>query len=62
MSNWETGKFAARLRALGGEEAIVWIRTDGETGHGLTSLDAAAATYADLYTALDVLLPGRGTP
>ncbi|MBP6796857.1 MAG: S9 family peptidase [Luteimonas sp.] len=62
VSNWETGKFAARLRALGGEEAIVWIRTDGETGHGLTSLDAAAATYADLYTALDVLLPGRGTP
>lgn len=60
VSNWMTGKFAARLHALGGEDAIVWIRTDGETGHGLTSLDAAAATYADLYTALDHLLPGPG--
>lgn len=62
VSTWMSGKFAARLRAMGGGEAVVWVRIDGDTGHGLTSLDAVAATYADLYAAVEHHLPGRAPP
>ena len=60
VATWETGKFAARLRASRSNDRPVWIRTDAEAGHGADSMDAAAAESADIYAFLDAQLPGRG--
>lgn len=60
VATWETGKFAARLRTARSNQRPVWIRTNGEAGHGANSMDAAAAESADIYAFLDAQLPGRG--
>lgn len=58
VSTWETGKFAARLRAADSGGRPIWIRTDANAGHGLqASLGAEAAQYADIYAFLDAQLP-----
>jgi prolyl oligopeptidase len=57
---WETGKFAARLRAASSDGRPVWIRTDGNAGHITSSLSASVATSVDMYAFLDAQLPGRG--
>ncbi|GFZ97346.1 prolyl oligopeptidase family serine peptidase [Dyella caseinilytica] len=58
VAPWETGKFAARLRAADTSGRPVWIRTDANGGHGIQrSLGAEAAEYADVYAFLDAQLP-----
>ncbi|MDO1528378.1 prolyl oligopeptidase family serine peptidase [Fulvimonas sp. R45] len=59
VAPWETGKFAARLRANDTSGRPVWIRTDANGGHGIQhSLGAEAAEFADVYAFLDAQLPG----
>ncbi|WP_162258284.1 prolyl oligopeptidase family serine peptidase [Frateuria sp. Soil773] len=59
MAPWQTGKFAARLRAADTSGRPVWIRTDANAGHGMqASLGAEAAEFADIYAFLDAQLPG----
>jgi prolyl oligopeptidase len=58
VAPWETGKFAARLRAADSSGRPVWIRTDAQNGHGMQmSLSSEAAEFADLYTFLEAQLP-----
>ena len=58
VAPWETGKFAARLRAADTSGRPVWIRTDAHAGHGIqVSLGAEAAEYSDIFTFLDAQLP-----
>jgi prolyl oligopeptidase len=58
VAPWETGKFAARLRAADTSGRPVWIRTDANGGHGIQrSLGAEAAEFADVYAFLDAQLP-----
>jgi prolyl oligopeptidase len=60
VAPWETGKFAARLRAADTSGRPVWIRTDANGGHGIQhSLGAEAAEFADIYAFLDAQLPAR---
>ena len=57
VAPWETGKFAARLRAADTSGRPVWIRTDANGGHGIQrSLGADAAEFADVYAFLDAQL------
>ncbi|GGA29873.1 prolyl oligopeptidase family serine peptidase [Dyella nitratireducens] len=56
---WETGKFAARLRAASRSGKPVWIRLDDNAGHGAGSEAAAASLSTDMYAFLDTQLPGR---
>ncbi|HET6431753.1 prolyl oligopeptidase family serine peptidase [Dyella sp.] len=60
VPTWETGKFAARLRAARSNGRPVWIRTDALAGHGTESMDAEALESADIFAFLDAQLPGRG--
>jgi prolyl oligopeptidase len=61
VAPWETGKFAARLRAANTSGRPVWIRTDANAGHGIQrSFGAEAAEYADIYAFLDAQLPAAG--
>lgn len=58
VAPWETGKFAARLRAADTSGRPVWIRTDAHAGHGIqVSLGAEAAEYSDIFAFLDAQLP-----
>lgn len=58
VAPWETGKFAARLRAADTSGRPVWIRTDAHGGHGIqVSLGAEASEYADIFAFLDAQLP-----
>lgn len=58
VSPWETGKFAARLRASNTSGRPVWIRTNADGGHGIqASLGAEATEYADIYAFMDAQLP-----
>lgn len=58
VAPWETGKFAARLRAADTSGRPVWIRTNADGGHGIqASLGAEEAEYADIYAFLDAQLP-----
>ncbi|WP_266159425.1 prolyl oligopeptidase family serine peptidase [Dyella silvatica] len=58
VAPWETGKFAARLRAANTSGRPVWIRTDAQGGHGMqVSLGAEATLYADLFAFMDAQLP-----
>lgn len=58
VATWETGKFAARLRAADTSGRPVWIRTDANGGHGIqATLGAEAAEYADIFAFLDAQLP-----
>ena len=58
VAPWETGKFAARLRAADTSGRPVWIRTDAHGGHGIqASLGAESAEYADVFAFLDAQLP-----
>lgn len=60
VSTWQTGKFAARLRAADTSGRPVWVRTDAHGGHGMqTSLGAEAAEFADIYAFLDAQLPAQ---
>ncbi|WP_158545119.1 prolyl oligopeptidase family serine peptidase [Dyella monticola] len=62
VAPWETGKFAARLRAANTSGRPVWIRTDAHGGHGIqASLGAEAAEYADVFAFLDAQLPVTAT-
>ena len=58
VSPWETGKYAAKLRASNTSGKPIWIRTNADGGHGIqVSLGAEAAEYADIYAFLDAQLP-----
>lgn len=58
VAPWETGKFAAKLRAANTSGRPIWIRTNANGGHGIqTSLGAEAAEYADIYAFMDAQLP-----
>jgi prolyl oligopeptidase len=58
VAPWQTGKFAARLRAADSSGRPVWIRTDANGGHGIQhSLGAEAAEFADIYAFLEAQLP-----
>jgi prolyl oligopeptidase len=58
VSPWETGKYAAKLRASSTSGKPVWIRTNADGGHGIqVSLGAEAAEYADIFAFLDAQLP-----
>lgn len=58
VSPWETGKYAAKLRASSTSGKPIWIRTNANGGHGIqVSLGAEAAEYADIYAFLDAQLP-----
>ena len=60
VAPWETGKFAARLRASNTGGKPVWIRTNANGGHGIqVSLGAEATEFADIYAFLDAQLPTR---
>ncbi|RDI98745.1 S9 family peptidase [Dyella solisilvae] len=56
---WETGKFAARLRAASSETRPVWIRTDANAGHMTSTVASSVAESVDMYAFLDAQLPGR---
>jgi prolyl oligopeptidase len=57
VAPWESGKFAARLRAANTSGRPIWIRTDNG-GHGMQkSLGAEVAEFADIYAFLDAQLP-----
>ncbi|MBE1161742.1 prolyl oligopeptidase family serine peptidase [Dyella acidiphila] len=58
VAPWQTGKFAARLRAADTSGRPVWIRTDVNGGHGIqVSAGSEAAEFADIYAFLDAQLP-----
>lgn len=58
VAPWETGKFAAKLRAANTSGRPIWIRTNANGGHGIqTSLGAEAAEYADIFAFMDAQLP-----
>lgn len=58
VSPWETGKYAAKLRASNTSGKPIWIRTNANGGHGIqVSLGAEAAEYADIFAFLDAQLP-----
>jgi prolyl oligopeptidase len=60
VSPWETGKFAARLRAANTSGRPVWIRTNADGGHGIqASLGAEATEFADIYAFMDAQLSAR---
>ncbi|WP_346948970.1 prolyl oligopeptidase family serine peptidase [Dyella sp.] len=55
---WQTGKFAAALRAANTSGKPIWIRTNANGGHGIqVSLGAEATEFADIYAFLDAQLP-----
>jgi prolyl oligopeptidase len=57
VAPWETGKFAAKLRAANTSGRPIWIRTNANGGHGIqTSLGTEAAEYADIYAFMDAQL------
>ena len=58
VSPWETGKYAAKLRASSTSGKPVWVRTNADGGHGIqVSLGAEAAEYADIFAFFDAQLP-----
>lgn len=58
VSPWETGKYAAKLRASNTSGKPIWIRTNANGGHGIqVSLNAEATEYADIYAFFDAQLP-----
>ncbi|MBT2117395.1 prolyl oligopeptidase family serine peptidase [Dyella sp. LX-66] len=58
VAPWETGKFAAKLRAANTGSKPIWIRTNANGGHGIqVSLGAEATEFADIYAFLDAQLP-----
>ncbi|MGO4703515.1 prolyl oligopeptidase family serine peptidase [Dyella sp. 2RAB6] len=58
VAPWETGKFAAKLRASNTSGKPVWIRTDANGGHGMQkSMGADAAEFADVFAFMDAQLP-----
>jgi prolyl oligopeptidase len=60
VAPWESGKFAAKLRASNTSGKPVWIRTNANGGHGIqVSLGAEATEFADIYAFLDAQLPTR---
>ena len=60
VSPWETGKFAARLRAANTSGRPVWIRTNADGGHGIqASLGAEATEFADIFAFMEAQLPAR---
>ena len=60
VAPWESGKFAAKLRASSTSGKPVWIRTNANGGHGIqVSLGAEATEFADIYAFLDAQLPTR---
>lgn len=56
VSNWDSGKFGARLRTATASDKPVWIRTNGDAGHFNDSLDDEAAERADEMTFLEHVL------
>ena len=60
VAPWESGKFAAKLRASNTGNKPVWIHTNANGGHGIqVSLGAEATEFADIYAFLDAQLPTR---
>lgn len=60
VSPWETGKFAARLRASNTSGKPVWIRTNANGGHGMqASLGSEATEFADIFAFMDAQLPAH---
>jgi prolyl oligopeptidase len=56
VSNWDSGKFAARLRTASTSDKPVWIRTNGDAGHSNDSPDDQAAEWADEAAFLEHVL------
>lgn len=58
VTPWQTGKFAAQLRASSTSGKPVWIRTDANSGHGMQrSMGSEAAEFADIFAFMDAQLP-----
>ena len=55
-SNWDSGKFGARLRTATTSDKPVWIRINGDAGHFNDSLDDQAAEWADEAAFLEHVL------
>jgi prolyl oligopeptidase len=60
VAPWNSGKFAARLARASASGKPVWMRTDGDTGHFGTALNARAAEAADTYAFIDLQLRPAG--
>ena len=53
VAPWMTGKFAARLRAATTSGKPLWIRVEGDAGHGTSSSrDQSYAETADVWAFL----------